>query len=193
MREQASTGLLSAFADYPREKELIGQMVLAYGELEFCLLGIVAAVLESAEAALRTLYQLRSEASRIEVTHAIAKPFYVRFKLDGALHEGMVAIKHCSQIRNRYAHRQFLGIPPGLCITDLDQPARSKTDKAKISPTLLTLELLERQWTYFNYTDHMLLWLVQEYRRQAGLDAYYPDPVARPKRIDPGTLHKAPT
>jgi hypothetical protein len=97
--------LLYEFHDFPDEQEAIGKMLIAYGELEFAILGCIGAVLNSDMAqALRILFRVRGEGARIEVADAILRPAFAKVGLGGKWGNALGAARACKNIRNQYAH-----------------------------------------------------------------------------------------
>lgn len=67
--------MLIEFDDYPHEREIIGQMLIAYGEIEFALLRCLCAFLDDdAHTSARIIFRVRGEGARIDVCDAILRP-----------------------------------------------------------------------------------------------------------------------
>jgi len=177
--------LLIHLDQFPKERDLIAKMILAYGELEFAMMDILAATLNDSAAAVRTLYQLRSETNRQAVVEAIAQPAFDRAKLGGQFKEAMAAVNHCKGYRNQYAHCHWLAVGDILHFTQLETAARSKGADCAVKNVPITAGLLQSQWAYFEYTDHILLWIDNEFRVKAGLPIRGEGPIPKPKRISP--------
>lgn len=177
--------LLIHLDQFPKERDLIARMILAYGELEFAMMDILAATLNDSAAAVRTLYQLRSESNRQAVVEAIAQPSFERAGLGGQFAEAMSAVNHCKAYRNQYAHCHWLAVGKILHFTLLEATAKGKGETCVVKNTPITLELLELQWAYFEYADHCLLWLDNEFRISVGLPIRGEGTIPKPKRISP--------
>lgn len=66
-----ANSLLIQFDKHPRKREMIGKLILAYGELEITIMDLVAATMGGdTKTAVRALYRLRSESNRLEVADA---------------------------------------------------------------------------------------------------------------------------
>ena len=115
------TSLLIAFDRFPKERELIARMILAYGEIEFAMLDILGAIFKNQQTAVRTLYQLRSESHRLNIVEAIATPWFEQQKMGGHFKEGMTAAFHCKNIRNQYAHCTFVADSEVLRLAQLEE------------------------------------------------------------------------
>lgn len=181
--------LLIQFEPFPKEKELISEILLSYGELEFVMLDILNAVLKNSQTAVRVLYQLRSEGHRLNIVEAIANPWFEANDLGSEFKEGMAAVNLCKRIRNQYAHCTFMADENCLRFANLEITAKSKGPKCEVVSTPITLPLIERQRAYFDYTDHMLLWLDYTYRTKNGQPVAVDQPIPKPQRIHPPKLN----
>ena len=93
--------LLIEFEKFPEEKRLIGEMLMAYGEIEFGIAVIVADILgQNAEAATKILFRVKGESPRLEVADGIISPPFRKRHLDGHWNNAYGVIKHCKNIRN---------------------------------------------------------------------------------------------
>lgn len=187
-----SGALLLGFDNFPRQRIHIGDMLLAYGELEIAMVGVLASVVGTAKSAVRTLYQLRSESQRIDVFEAVAEPWFEQAGLIGHFHEAIAAINHCKKIRNQYAHCIFIEDGGILKFAELETVAKRRTGASVVAKPL-TLALVEQQRDYFNYAEHMLFWLAQEYCLKTGQPTVSGRAAVRtilkPRRIQPPKLN----
>ena len=180
--------LLLPFAGFRREREIIGKILIAYGEMEHVLLDMLIAVLGDGQAAIRTMYQLRSESNRIAVAEAIITPWFERAKLGGQLKEGLDALNHCKNIRNNFAHCIWVSDDGILRFGNLETTAKSKGEKCQLVTHPLTLALLRKQWAYFEYAHHVLLWVGQQFRDKNQQPQAGPL-ISKPRRVAPPSLH----
>src|SRR5690606_28685494 len=148
---------LIPFRDFPEERELISSMILAYGELECAMLDILGAVRCDMSAAVRTLFQLRSEANRYAVVQATRGRAFDRAGLGKEVSEGMTAVGHCKAYRNQYAHCHWIAEDGVLYFSKLEETAKSKGAECRVKNIPITLPVIKAQWEYFGYADHMLL------------------------------------
>jgi hypothetical protein len=142
---------------HPEERDVIGRIILAYGELESLLMHVVTAVLNGdTHTAVRSLFRLRSESNRIAVADAISRPWMRQQKLEAEYQKAYAAIRHCMKIHNQYAHCTWLGDGDLLRFGSLHEAA-----KREIAPKIvfhpISLALLQKQFDYFGFTDHALL------------------------------------
>lgn len=157
--------LLVQLNKHPREWDLIGKLILSYGELEFMLLDLLRAALgDDLMTAVRTLYRLRSEANRLSIAdalvrHRMTEHDMLQEYLDA--HSAMFASKN---IRNRYAHGQFISDRGYLWVGDLDEAAKATGTQAQIKFKSLPLPHLEWEFDYFAYTEHALMYATNQLR-----------------------------
>jgi hypothetical protein len=180
--------LLLAFEGHRREREIVGKILIAYGELEHVVLDMLIATLRDGQAAIRTMYQLRSEANRLAVAEAIITPSFTAAKLAVPLKEGLDAMNHCKKIRNNYAHCIWVDDNGLLRFGNLEEPAKSKGEKCQLVTHPLTLTLLRKQWAYFDYTQHLLMWVGQQFREHNQQEQVGPL-ISKPKRVPLPKLH----
>lgn len=183
-----ASSLLITLDQFPKERDLIARMILAYGEIEFAMLDILGAIFKNQQTAVRTLYQLRSESHRLNIVEAIATPWFEAAGIGGHFTEGMTAAFHCKTIRNQYAHCTFLTDDGVLRFAQLEETAKSKGASCQVVARPLTLALLEQQSAYFDYADHQILWLDHTYRVKNGQPVHSNAQIPKPKRLSPPKL-----
>ena len=193
--------LLIQFENHPAERDIIGKLILAYGELEFLLLDLVRATLETSNeedepsaivTAVRILYRLRSEANRLQVADAIARPKMTTLELLDPYLEAYSAIFTCKNIRNRYAHAQFLSAHGHLRFGDLDAVAKTTEPDVQINFRLLTLEQLKKEFEYFVYAEHALMYAANQLRLKTGQELPQGAVIRKPQRIPAPKLGNRP-
>lgn len=177
--------LLIHLDQFPKERDLIARMILAYGELEFAMMDILAAVLDDPAMAVRTLFQLRSEANRLAVFEAIASPWFAKADLGEDFSEAVNAATHCKSYRNQYAHCHWIANNGLLWFCNLEETAKTKGPKCEVKNRPITLAVIEKQMAYFEYADALLLFLDHEYRLKAGRPMRAEGSIPKPKRISP--------
>jgi hypothetical protein len=189
-----TAALLAEFIEYPAERELIGQMLLAYGELEFALLGCLCEVLtEDVHTTTKVLFRVNGEAARIRVADAILRPEFSKHrKLKDKWITAYSALRHCKNIRNQYAHCHWQLHEGKLSFIDLDQDAQADDDVLKVGFRPIDLPLLQRQNEYFEYAASWLYFLRDRLMRAAGRELDIP-PFPEPKSIPKPPLDSRPT
>jgi len=97
--------MLIEFHNFPQEREIVGRLLIAYGEIEFVLTGCINQALNITQsAAVRILFRVNGEAARIAVADALARPAFINIGLGGKWGNAIGAAKVCKNIRNQYAH-----------------------------------------------------------------------------------------
>lgn len=155
--------------DHPQESRLIGEILIAYGELENSLVDLVCAVQdEDSDTVLRALFRLRSEGQRLDVADAIARKWINQQGLGGVYALALGAIRRCKAIRNQYAHCAWYE-KNGLCFINLEEAAKKADDPLMLTPRRVNLPLLQRQREFFDYTESLLIHVADSYRKKLGM------------------------
>lgn len=173
------------FDKHPQERDLIGKLILSYGELEFMLLDMLRAALgDNLMTAVRSLYRLRSEANRLSLADALVRPKMTENGLEQEYLDAHCAMSVCKNIRNRYAHGQFISDKGSLWIGDLDEAAKSHGAQSKIKFKSLPLPHLEWEFDYFTYAEHALMYATNQLRLKTSQslpeNVVIPKPLKRP-------------
>jgi hypothetical protein len=161
--------MLYEFFHLPREREIIGRLLIAYGEIEFAVMCCLSAALQSDHNhSCRVLFRVKGEGARIEVADALIRPAYSKIGLGPKWGNAYGAIRVCKNIRNQYAHCHWQVFMGALSFMNLDQMAADSTEGPVILDLVrLDLNLLERQSTYFQYALDWLFYLEAEYQTRA--------------------------
>jgi hypothetical protein len=162
--------LLIEFTGLPKEKALIGEMVMAYGEIEFGLVSIITFIFDGdGERAARVLFRVNGEGPRLAVADAIIRPELAKIGLAGKWDNAYGAAKHCKNIRNQYAHCHWQNhLPLGLSFMNLDAMASGRGDNLTVTFEPIDLALIESQHQYFDYTTKLLYFLAGAYQVKRG-------------------------
>jgi hypothetical protein len=183
--------LLVEFVDFPQEREIIGSLLISYGEIEWALAICLQQALDiSASDATRILFRVKGESARIETVDAIARPSFSKIGLVGQWGNAVGAARHCKKIRNQYAHchwRLFDGV---LRFLNLDEEAEAAEGPLIVDAIPLKLDLLKRQHTYFIYALDCLYYLEEEYKKRAGRSSSHDQ--LEPKSIPAPPLYDRP-
>jgi hypothetical protein len=165
----AMSTLLSEFLGFPEERDLIGQMLIAYGEIEFKLTAVLSHALNSdLDLAAKVLFRVRGEGARIEVADALIRPAYYKIGLGPKWENALGALKVCKRIRNQYAHCHWQIWNGSLRFVDLDAEAQTTNETMAITFLEIDLPLLELQAEYFAYAIDWLHYLENEYEKRSG-------------------------
>jgi hypothetical protein len=152
--------LADEFGQFPRERELIGDMLMAYGELEFVLIGFIGEALNlDLNTATRILFRVRGETARLSVADAILRPIFSKHELEAKWINAFCAADHCKNIRNQYAHCHWQLSHGKLHFIDMDEDSRSTDETLSVTLRPIDLPLIERQHLYFQYALFCLYFL----------------------------------
>jgi hypothetical protein len=148
---------------HPAESLCIGLMLLAYGELELMVGNCLGHALGSNDAALRTMFRIMGETSRIEAADALMRDYYKKEGFEAAYSDMIGAVRYCVTLRNQYAHCHWADYPDydGLFFTKLQEPART-SESFQYWFLHVDLKILNEQKKFFDYAGACLRFL--EYR-----------------------------
>jgi hypothetical protein len=166
--------MLAEFENFPKEKALIGEMLIAYGEIEFVITRMLAAFFKdtgSEDTAARMFFRVKGEGPRLDVADAILRPQLKKFSLSGKWGNALGAARHCKTIRNQFAHCHWFLDQENkvLSFMNLDVDAASGEGEMLVRFEPIDLPLIEAQHQYFDYAIALLYFLDQEYRRKQGM------------------------
>jgi hypothetical protein len=175
-------GMLLEFEKFPRERDLIGQMLMTYGELEFALLGNLREILDTdVNTTTKVLFRVRGEAARLAVADAILRPAFARHGLKNKWITAYSAVRHCKNIRNQYAHCHWQLFNEQLFFIDLDEDAEAH-DNLDVLIRPIDLALLQLQHAYFEFAAAMLYYLSDQLQLKLGKELADP-PFPLPKSV----------
>jgi hypothetical protein len=162
--------LLIEFSDFPQHREIVGTLLVAYGEIEWAFAICLQRALDiTASDATRILFRVKGEGARIDVCDAIARPAFAKIGLGGQWGNAIGAARHCKSIRNQYAHCHWRKFDDGvLRFLNLDNEAAAAEGPLVVKAIPLDLELLQRQRGFFIYTLDWLYYLEEEYSLRMG-------------------------
>ena len=184
--------LIPAFR-YPRESAgLIGQIVVAYGSLEYDLALCVSQMIDDLDVAIKALFRTRGESQRIDIADALARGKLKPGKFRTCFEETIGHMRHCLKIRNQYAHCIWIYVPregEGLAFVDLEEIAteHEAANPANLTRHYVSLQLLVEQTAFFGQVADSLEYLNLEYQRMAGRIPTHTVPA--PPKLDRPTLH----
>jgi hypothetical protein len=179
--------ILPTLRHFPKEEQIIGRLVVGYGELEFLFHCCVGAALQDEDAAFRALFRIRGEATRIDVGDALMRQQYSATKLRDRYNEMIGAMRFCKTVRNQYAHAHWRGDKDGwVSFAALEQAAKSHAGTPTIAFTPIKLPVLTQQEEYFVYTAQTLQHLWPEYEHLTG------QKLTGPRRPEPTIIPQPP-
>lgn len=161
--------LMPCFHRRVEEAAIIGQLIAAFGEIEFMLGMCLGEALSDRDAALRGMFRLLSDRGRIDMADALARPAYQRVGLSAEFDATMRTIRNCRSFRNQYAHGHYgdWHNHPGLFFTNSTEAADSQ-DSFENQWRHVDIDLLILQEGYFLLATQRLQYLEWEYQFRSG-------------------------
>lgn len=179
------------FDRFKEEGDLIGRMVLEYGELEWMLCLIAGHVLRDLDTAIKALYRSRGEQQRMEVADALIRHRIEGSKLRQTYEQTFAHMGVCKAIRNQYAHTNWLHAGSDkLCYIAIEEMAKSNEPIKIEEMTLyhLDIETVRDQARFFNEVMQNMTYLNMEIQYVIGASTmtgfHYVPNIIRPKRAE---------
>jgi len=175
---------------FPKQRVVLGRILLAYAELEMDLCGVVSYA-HDLNIAIKALYRMRGEGQRIQIADGLARQVYAAAKLETVFSEMIADMTYATGIRNQYAHCVWNRTGKKLSFLDMEAIAyeNGPADKAKTVKRRIDLKLLRQQETFFAYVQDCLLYLQSAIQAHQGIkvDKPWPKPakVPRPPKYRP--------
>lgn len=152
------------FNHFRYESDIIGRMVIEYGELEWVLCLLVRHVTGDMDVAVKSLYRARGESQRLDIADAL-----IRNRINPAIkqiyEETLSHVRACLTIRNRYAHSNWIRAGSDkLAYIDIEELAKRNdpVDFDHLTHYHLTKELVEDQARFFNDVMQNMTYLNME-------------------------------
>jgi hypothetical protein len=175
------------FDRFKQEGDIIGRMILEYGDLEWSLCLLVSHVIEDLDIALKTLYRSRGETQRIDIADALIRN-RIKSEVKQTYETTLAHMRICLMIRNRYAHANWLHAGSDkLCYIDIEELAKSNqpVDMGNMQLYHLDMETVRDQARFFNEVMQNLQYLCMEIQYLMGTSTttgfHYVANIARPK------------
>jgi hypothetical protein len=148
--------MMPAFQKFGKEREIIGRLLVGYGEMELDLCNCVSMGIDDLDMTLKAMFRARGETSRIDIAEAMGQKVYTSLGLGTAFHDAIDAMRFCLKMRNRYAHSHFYDNNSGkLAMVSLEEIAKKRAvikDLRGLTTKYLTETMLQLQEQYFVYT-----------------------------------------
>lgn len=180
---------------FPNEILIIGRILAGYTEIEFWLLSCVDSGTDDFDALTKIMFRTRGETQRIEVADAMGRQKFIALGLGTEFSMAIGSVHHCRKIRNQYSHCNWSPEKDALRFIDMEGLAKLHTPvtmKSVLPNQQLTLEILQQQEAYFDYTEEYLFWLADEARTIRGKSAPEAERVPKPKQLKQPPLYKNP-
>jgi hypothetical protein len=118
---------MAASQKFRKEREIIGRLLVEYGEMELDLCHCISMGIDDLDMTLKAMFRTRGERSRIEIAEAMGQKVYAALGLGPAFNKAIDAMKFCLKIRNCYAHSHFYDDNSGnLAVVSLEEIAVKK-------------------------------------------------------------------
>jgi hypothetical protein len=181
-------GMPVEFEKFPEERNIIGSILIAYGELEFGLIGCIDEVLHrQIDTSVRLLFRVQGESARIDVADALIRPPFSAMGLGGEWGNAVGAMRVCKKIRNQYAHCHWQLRNNELFFLNLHANAQSVEGNIPLQHLHIDLTLLQKQSEYFGYAAALIYYCFFQFQKLAGRKPSY-EP-AFPKSIPAPLLY----
>ena len=150
-------------------------MLGGYTDLELDLMHCVKAARDDLDTVLKAMYRARGESRRIDIAVAFGRPTYKSLGLGQEFDAAVAAVRHCTKIRNQYAHCTWWDDYSGhLAFANLEEIAKADDvvqDLRGMSVHHASVEHLQAQFGYFVYASDLLIWVLQEGNKRTGRPA----------------------
>lgn len=177
------------FDHFKQEGDLIGRMILEYGELEWMLCLLASHVLGDLDTPVKALYRSRGELQRMDVADALIRPRITDVRMRQTYEETFAHMGVCRTLRNQYAHTNWLNAGSDkLCYIAIEDVARSNEPIEMDQMTLYHLDLstVKDQARFFNEVMQNMTYLNMEVQYVMGHSKvtgfHYVPNIVRPKR-----------
>lgn len=162
--------LLPAFERYPEEGRILGELVVGYGELELSFAHMVAFIAGDHDVTFKALYRARGEEQRINIGDALARPRLTAGPYRDHYDRTVSAMRHCTKIRNLFAHCQIGDDAAGLWFVALEENAKKHAiyDLGDLTQYTITLPMLQGYAKFFEFTKKSIEYLNFKWRHESG-------------------------
>ena len=173
---------------FKNEAAIIGRLVAGVTELEIGLLHCISNATGDLDAALKKMFR-RHQGGKRRITAAaeLGQQSFDKLKMGAEFGTVIRAMKHCVEIRNKYAHWNcYDDTTDRLAFTNLEQLAEETgtvNSFENLTKHYADVPLLQKQEAYFLYTDHLLSWVNFESRYRAG--TLPSNPFEKPTPMEP--------
>lgn len=176
------------FDRFKHEGNVIGRMVLEYGDLEWDLCLLVSHVIDDMDIAVKALYRSRGETQRIDIADALIRNRLDDPKFKQTYETTLAHMRVCLTIRNRYAHANWLHAGSDkLVYIDVEELAKSNApiDMQNMQLYHVDRQTVEDQSRFFNEVMQNMRYLNMEIQFLKGLSSltgfHYVSNIIRPK------------
>ncbi|HET9510017.1 MAG TPA: hypothetical protein VFO80_02610 [Sphingomonas sp.] len=157
--------LPNCLQSFPEEAAIVGRIVIQYGEIEWMLCRVVGGLIGDFEAAMKSMYRVRGELSRLEIADALVTNRRMTESFALVYENTLEGVETCRVIRNSYAHAHWLSShEEKFGFYDLERLAkrRDTVTLSELRISVLSKELLIRQEVFFSEVLHNLIHMFYE-------------------------------
>ena len=176
------------FDHFKQEGDLIGRMILEYGELEWMLCLLAGHVLDDLDTAIKALYRARGELQRMDIADALIRQRIDDEKLRHTYEQTFAHMAACKKLRNQYAHTNWIHAGSNkLCYVAIEEVAKANERIEMDRMTLYHLDLItvKDQARFFNEVMQNMTYLNMEVQHALGKSSvtgfHYVPNIIRPK------------
>lgn len=155
------------------EGDIVGRIVIEYGELEWALCLLANHVIGNMDIALKSLYRPRGESQRLDIVDALIRNS-IPAKLKQTYEETLAHIRVCLSIRNRYAHSNWIHAGGDrLMFIDIEELAgrNEPVDFDRMTYYHLTKDVIKDQARFFIEVMQNITYLNMEIQHLNGTSA----------------------
>jgi len=153
---------------FSAESILVGQMLGGYGELEYRLSELIAALSKNAALHLAGVFKLSTPAARLEVIDALLRPKADEFGLASKYAQAMDAVDFCRLVRAQYDCCHWSARNGKIRFLNMEEQALAPKPDARLVWRETDVDLLTAQLAYFDYARVCLRHLQQAMNRARG-------------------------
>jgi hypothetical protein len=161
----------SALDRFKREAEIIGRLVIEYGEMEWDLCLLVSHIIQNLDTALKAMYRSRGETQRIDVADSLARNRLEPGRIRDIYEQTIAQMRTCLKIRNQYAHTNWVQKASGeLCFVNIEELAKGNNlvELSDMKLYMLDMNIIEDQARYFRQVMQNMRYLNMEIQHMNG-------------------------
>lgn len=183
---------MPGFDSYPSECDIIGRLVVGYGELEFSLAWCVSQIIDDPDSTFKAIFRVRGESNRIDIADALGIGHVPAGTERGMFERAIGGMRFCLKVRNQYAHSNWINSGSGLLFVNIEEIVKkpAQIDLGNLTQYQAELSILRQQRRYFEHVDACLSYLNFEAQKRSG--KLKKNHYACPKALKTPPLHSAP-
>jgi hypothetical protein len=166
--------MLEIHRAFPRLMEIVGRLLVEYGDLEIDLMNCVQVARGyDMNNTLKSMFRARGESRRLTIAADLGRDAYVNLGLGAEFETAIDNFDYCRQIRNKYSHSYWHDPDMGkaLCYVSLEELAdddKPVNDLTNLIFYYLDEPLLLKQEAYFQYVRDLIRYINYEGQTRSG-------------------------